>query len=93
MAMLFDNTNWIKNEGTQAFTKIVLPVILKRTLMWQLLSSENIVCPKNGFRIAVDAQIENQKIDAIPYAIPWIISFCITSLYLLPSGIIITFIS
>lgn len=91
MALLYDNSNWIKNEGTQAFTKIVLPVILKRTLMWQLLSSENIASRNNGFRITVESQLENQKNDSIPYAIPWIISFCTTSLYFQSSGIFIFF--
>jgi hypothetical protein len=77
-----EKSQWVKNEATLEFQRLVLPTIDTRTF----LSEGNVICESLGFGITVEAQIEYQRIKGIPYAIPWIITYCVNSLYLLPSG-------
>lgn len=83
MAVIYNEKNqWVKNEATDEFQRLVLPAIDSRTFATQ----GNVISAPLGFGVSIDAQIEYQRSHSIPYGIPWIITYCVNSLYLLPSG-------
>jgi hypothetical protein len=85
MALIYnEKSQWVKNEATVEFQRLVLPTIDSRTFLLQ----GNLISEKLGFGVSVESQIEYQRSHSVPYGIPWIITYCVNSLYLLPSGML-----
>jgi hypothetical protein len=87
MAVVLEKNQWTRNEGTIEFQRLVLPIVDKRIFVKQ----GNIIAEKIGFGVSVESQIEYQRNNSVPYAIPWIITFCVNGLFSCTSRMFISF--